>query len=213
MRLNPSLKLSTGTSSRPLSSPLLVGLLLGSVLALGACSTSAPKPSAPASDVSAAAPATAAGKGVQAIARLEPTKGSLVNGVVQFFPRGDGSVQVKGTIQGLAPNSVHGFHIHEKGDCSSGDGLSAGGHFNPGQQAHGKFDGAVHHAGDLPSLTADAQGTATIDFTSRSIALDRGNSGILGRGLIVHHDPDDYTTQPTGNSGARVACAVIERGA
>jgi len=74
-------------------------------------------------------------------------------------------------------------------------------------------DGAVHHAGDLPSLTADAQGTATIDFTSRSIALDRGTSGILGRGLIVHNDPDDYTTQPTGNSGARVACAVIERGA
>ncbi|GGH53806.1 hypothetical protein GCM10010975_09750 [Comamonas phosphati] len=211
MRLNPSLNHSSGASPRPLSHPLLSGLLLASVLALGACSTSAPKPAAPASGGgTAAAPAA---KGIQSIARLEPTKGSSVNGVVQFFPRGDGSVQVKGTVQGLAPNSVHGFHIHEKGDCSSGDGLSAGGHFNPGQQAHGKFDGAVHHAGDLPSLTADSQGTASIDFTSRSIALDRGNSGILGRGLIVHNDPDDYTTQPTGNSGARVACAVIERGA
>ena len=214
MRLNPSLNLSCGASLRPLSHPLLAGLLLGSVLALGACSTSAPKPAAPAaSGGTAAAPAAPAAKGIQSIARLEPTKGSSVSGVVQFFPRGDGSVQVKGSVQGLAPNSVHGFHIHEKGDCSSGDGLSAGGHFNPGQQAHGKFDGAVHHAGDLPSLTADAQGTATIDFTSRSIALDRGPSGILGRGLIVHNDPDDYTTQPTGNSGARVACAVIERGA
>lgn len=210
MRLNPSLTSSRGASPRP----LLAGLLLGSVLALAACSTSAPKPAGSASgDGMAATRGASGGKGVQAIARLEPTKGSSVNGVVQFFPRGDGSVQVKGTVRGLAPNSVHGFHIHEKGDCSSGDGLSAGGHFNPGQQAHGKFDGAVHHAGDLPSLTADAQGTATIDFTSRSIALDRGTSGILGRGLIVHNDPDDYTTQPTGNSGARVACAVIERGA
>jgi Cu-Zn family superoxide dismutase len=91
---------------------------------------------------------------------------------------------------------------------------SAGGHFNPGQQAHGKFgDSKAHHIGDLPSLDADTQGVATIDFVSKEFKLDRGSNGILGRSLIVHNDPDDYTTQPTGNSGARLACAVIERGA
>ena len=138
----------------------------------------------------------------------------IADGGLQFFPLAEGGIRVQGRVEGLAPNSEHGFHIHEKGDCSSGDGLSAGGHFNPAQQAHGKFnDSKAHHAGDLPSLDADPQGVATIDFVSKELTLDRGSNGILGRGLIVHNDPDDYTTQPTGNSGARLACAVIERGA
>ena len=92
------------------------------------------------------------------------------------------------------------------------DGLSAGGHFNPTGQAHGRFDSSTHHTGDLPSLRSDAQGMASIDFVSRGLALDQGPNSVVGRGLIVHKDPDDYTTQPTGNSGARLACAVITRG-
>lgn len=187
-----------------------MGLSLVAALSLAACSTTAP------AELAKAEPAatTAAHKGVQSIARLEATKGSSVTGTVQFFPLAEGGVRVQGRVQGLAPNSEHGFHIHEKGDCSSGDGLSAGGHFNPAQQAHGKFNGdKAHHVGDLPSLDADSQGVATIDFVSKTFTLDRGSNGILGRGLIVHNDPDDYTTQPTGNSGARLACAVIERGA
>lgn len=192
------------------SRPVWMGLSLAATLSLTACSTTAP--------VESAKPETAAAstvhKGVQSIARLEATKGSSVTGTVQFFPLAEGGVRVQGRVEGLAPNSEHGFHIHEKGDCSSGDGLSAGGHFNPAQQAHGKFnDSKAHHAGDLPSLDADPQGVATIDFVSKELTLDRGSNGILGRGLIVHNDPDDYTTQPTGNSGARLACAVIERGA
>lgn len=193
------------------SRPVWAGLTIVASLVMTACSTTS-NTAAPSS--SEAAPAASPGKGVQSIARLEATKGSQVTGTVQFFPQPDGSVRAKGRVEGLAPNTEHGFHVHEKGDCSSGDGLSAGGHFNPGQQAHGKFgDSKPHHIGDLPSLDADTQGVAAIDFVSKELKLDRGSNGILGRSLIVHNDPDDYTTQPTGNSGARLACAVIERGA
>ena len=195
------------------SRPVWTGLTLAATLVLTACST-ASNTAAPTSTASLAEPAAARSKGVQSIARLASTKGSQVTGTLQFFPLAEGGIRVQGRVEGLAPNSEHGFHIHEKGDCSSGDGLSAGGHFNPAQQAHGKFgDSKAHHLGDLPSLDADTQGVAIIDFVSKNLTLDRGNNGILGRSLIVHNDPDDYTTQPTGNSGARLACAVIERGA
>ena len=198
------------------SRPLAAGLSLAAALALTACSTApTAAPSSGSGEAGAAStPGAATGKSIQSIARLEATKGSSVSGVVQFFPQPDGSVRVQGQIQGFAPNSEHGFHIHEKGDCSSGDGLSAGGHFNPTRQAHGQFNGSQpHHLGDLPSLDANQDGVVTIDFVSKDFALNRSANGILGRSLIVHNDADDYTTQPTGNSGARLACGVIERGA
>jgi Cu-Zn family superoxide dismutase len=113
-----------------------------------------------------------------------------------MFHQEEGGVFMHARLSGLTPGQEHGFHIHEKGDCSSGDGLSAGGHFNPAGKPHGPQD-AEHHAGDLPALKADANGKADLR--------------IVGRGLIVHAQPDDYRTQPTGNSGARVACAVIAR--
>lgn len=144
-----------------------------------------------------------------ATARLEPTRGNAVQGTVRFVQTAT-AVRVSGEVSGLKPNSEHGFHIHEKGDCSSGDGNSAGGHFNPLGVAHGQHGHGTHHVGDLPSLRADAGGVARFDFESRSIALGGGATSIVGRGLIVHADPDDFKTQPTGNSGARLACAVIK---
>ncbi|MDR2299378.1 MAG: superoxide dismutase family protein [Comamonas sp.] len=196
------------------SRPVTTGLSLTAALLVTACSsTNTAAPSAAPAESTAASTA-GAGKSVQSIARLEATKGSSVSGTVQFIPLAEGGVRIQGRVEGLAPNTEHGFHIHEKGDCSSGDGLSAGGHFNPTQQAHGKFNTSQpHHLGDLPSLDANPQGVATIDFVSKDLVLNRGTNGILGRSLIVHNDPDDFTTQPTGNSGARLACAVIERGA
>jgi Cu-Zn family superoxide dismutase len=118
-------------------------------------------------------------------------------------------VQVTGEVKGLKPGAEHGFHVHEKGDCSSGDGMSTGGHFNPTTTAHGQHGHGTHHVGDLPSLMADAQGVAKIDFTSTTLTLKPGTTSIMDKGLIVHRDPDDYKTQPTGNSGPRVACGVI----
>lgn len=148
--------------------------------------------------------------GPQASASLMATKGNATSGEVQFIQRGS-KVFVSGEVRGLKPNAEHGFHVHEKGDCSSGDGMSAGGHFNPDGKAHGSHGSDAHHAGDLPSLKADAAGTAWFSFESSSIVVGAGAANIVGRGLIVHRDPDDYKTQPTGNSGPRLACAVISK--
>jgi len=148
------------------------------------------------------------GGGASATAGLEPTKGNTTRGTVKFTQSGD-KVRVTGEISGLKPGAEHGFHVHEKGDCSSGDGMSAGGHFNPAGKTHGA-QGAEHHAGDLPNLRADASGNARADFEIGGIAVGSGSADIVGKGLIVHRDPDDYKSQPAGNAGPRLACAVIK---
>jgi len=113
-------------------------------------------------------------------------------------------------VAGLTPGA-HGFHIHEKGDCSAPDGTSAGGHFNPGAQAHGRSGHGAHHAGDTDNIVADAKGVARIDAHVSGVTLGGGAANdIAGRAVIVHAAADDYTTQPTGNAGARVACGVIK---
>ena len=146
--------------------------------------------------------------GPQANASLQPTIGNKTAGNVRFVQSGN-HVRVSGEVRGLKPNAEHGFHVHEKGDCSSADGMSAAGHFNPDGKPHGQHGRGTHHSGDLPSLKADANGVASFSFESSGITVGSGSSDVIGRGLIVHRDPDDYTTQPTGNSGPRLACAVI----
>ena len=148
--------------------------------------------------------------GPRATAQLQPTTGNATSGSVSFVQKGN-KVLVSGEIRGLKPNAEHGFHVHEKGDCSSGDGMSAGGHFNPTGAPHGAHGMGMHHTGDLPSLKADAGGVARFNFESGSLAVGSGVTDIVGKGLIVHRDPDDYKTQPTGNAGPRLACAVIAR--
>lgn len=148
--------------------------------------------------------------GPSARANLEPTKGNGARGEVTFQQTG-AAVQVAGRISGLKPNAEHGFHVHEKGDCSSGDGMSAGGHFNPGGKGHGHHAGAERHAGDMPNLKADANGNVEFRFDVPGITIGSGAADIVGKGLIVHRDPDDYKTQPAGNAGPRIACAVIAR--
>lgn len=149
--------------------------------------------------------------GPAARATLEPTRGNTTAGVVNFHSMG-GAVMVHARVTGLKPGQEHGFHIHEKGDCSSGDGMSTGGHFNPGGKPHAHHAVAERHAGDLPSLKADAQGVADVRFRVSGPTIGSGAANIIGKGLIVHAMPDDYTTQPTGNAGARIACAVIVAG-
>ncbi len=149
--------------------------------------------------------------GAMARAELVATRGNSASGVVTFRQTG-GEVMVDARVRGLKPGQAHGFHIHEKGDCSSGDGVSTGGHFNPSSKPHGHFDSSERHAGDLPALTADAQGNAELRWRSKGLSVGTGATDVIGRGLIVHAQPDDYKTQPTGNAGARIACAVIQRG-
>lgn len=145
--------------------------------------------------------------GPAAQATLEATRGNGVAGTVSFEQQG-AHIFMHARVTGLKSNQDHGFHIHEKGDCSSGDGMGTGGHFNPGSKPHGPQD-AEHHAGDLPALRADANGVAEMRVRLHGLSLGAGAADIIGKGLIVHAAPDDYKTQPTGNSGARIACGVI----
>lgn len=148
-------------------------------------------------------------QGPSATAQLQATRGNATTGTVRFLQQGD-KVLVTAEVRGLKPGAEHGFHVHEKGDCSSGDGMSTGGHFNPGGHGHGQHGQGDHHAGDLPSLKADSAGVARLQFESRTIRVGAGAADVVGKGLIVHRDPDDYKTQPTGNAGPRLACAVIQ---
>ena len=164
-----------------------------SILALGACETvDKYNPFAPSA---------------KAQANLASTKGNTATGTVQFAQSGD-KVTVSGKIINLTPGT-HGFHVHEKGDCSSGDGMSAGGHFNPGNKPHGAPDSAERHGGDLGNITADESGIAKFSIETAGISVEPGPSSIIGKGVIVHKDPDDLKSQPAGNAGPRVACGVI----
>src|SRR5205085_5830960 len=147
--------------------------------------------------------------GPSAVANLEPTAGNSAKGTASFTQQGD-RVRVSAQLSGLKPNAEHAFHVHEKGDCSAADGMSAGGHYNPAAKPHGPQD-ADHHAGDMPNLTSDAYGNASASFELKGVAIGSGPADIVGKGLIVHRDPDDYKSQPAGNAGPRVACAVIRK--
>ena len=144
-----------------------------------------------------------------ASAGLTPTKGNKTIGEATFEQVGD-KVKVIVFVQGLKPGQEHGLHIHDKGDCSSGDGMSAGGHFNPFGKAHGPQGSANRHAGDLPSLKANKAGRANVQVELDQISVTPGPGSVVGRAVIVHADPDDFKTQPTGNAGARLACGVIK---
>jgi Cu-Zn family superoxide dismutase len=142
----------------------------------------------------------------KAVAKLEPKSGSQVTGTVTFTKKGD-DVEVVADIQGLKPGR-HGFHVHEKGDCSAPDASSAGGHFNPTHQHHGGPTTPEHHAGDLGNIEADASGKAHLDWKGK-MSLS-GADSIVGKSIVVHEKEDDLKTDPAGNSGARVGCGVIE---
>lgn len=147
-----------------------------------------------------------------AIANLASASGSLVSGRLTLVPMGDG-VHIRGELGGFRPGGSHGFHIHETGDCSAADASSAGGHFNPGAQPHGRAGQGAHHAGDADNLVADARGVARVDVHVRGVRLGGGSAvDILGRALVAHAVADDYRSQPAGNAGARVACGVIRAG-
>jgi Cu-Zn family superoxide dismutase len=144
----------------------------------------------------------------RATAGLKATKGNKTIGEADFEQVGN-KVRVVIFVEGLKPGQEHGLHIHEKGDCSSGDGMSAGGHFNPHGKPHGHPKSSERHAGDLPSLSANKQGRAKVQVEVDGLTVAPGPASVVGRAVIVHADPDDYKTQPTGNAGARLACGVI----
>lgn len=141
--------------------------------------------------------------------KLEPKSGSNVTGTATFTEK-NGFVTFEAKLSGLKPG-VHAIHIHEKADCSAVDAASAGGHWNPLHVKHGKWTDAEHHKGDIGNFTADENGNGTISLKTDEWCIGCGdaNKDILNKGLIVHANPDDFTTQPTGNAGGRVACSGI----
>lgn len=150
--------------------------------------------------------------GAVARADLAPTLGNEAEGTLTFESTAHG-VRVAIVMTGLTPG-LHGLHLHEVGDCSASDAGSAGGHFAPRSMPHGAPSDDRHHAGDFGNIEADDSGRVDAEFLVGSIALDSADTpfGIVGRAAIVHADRDDLETQPSGDSGARVACGVIQQG-
>ena len=185
-------------------------LILPALAAVAACSlaTATLHAQAPKKSAAKGAMMMAGNSVAKAIAVLNATKsGGEAKGEVTFT-KVEGGVEVKGRITGLAPGE-HGFHIHEFGDPSSPDAMSAGGHFNPDKTEHGAMKAEKRHVGDLGNITASARGVAEIGpFIDPTLAFS-GSHNILGRGVIVHEKADDLKTQPTGNAGGRVAVGVI----
>jgi Cu-Zn family superoxide dismutase len=181
---------------------LVMGWLTAVVAAAQMMPAASPSPAAS----PAAAAKAAAGPVTRAVAVLHPAKDGKVEGTLTFTRAADG-VKVSGRISGLAAGT-HGFHIHEFGDCSAADFSSAGGHYNPTGHQHAGPPEPKRHIGDMGNIEAGADGVATVDYTDTRLRFE-GAHGILGRGVIVHANPDDFKTQPTGNAGGRVACGVI----
>src|ERR1700736_3193694 len=142
----------------------------------------------------------------KAMATLQPASNSQVKGTVTFTKSGD-DVQVVADVTGLKPGK-HGLHIHEKGDCSAPDASSAGAHFNPTHSHHGGSDTAERHVGDFGNLEADASGKVHFELKEKNLKLS-GPDSIMGKSVVVHEKEDDLKTDPSGNSGARIACGVI----
>jgi Cu-Zn family superoxide dismutase len=141
----------------------------------------------------------------KAVAVMMPLGDSKVSGTVTFTQK-DGHIEITGEITGLTPGE-HAFHVHEFGDCTSKDGSSAGGHFNPEHMHHGAPDSANRHIGDLGNIKADENGKVDLHIEDKLIQL-HGPHSIVGRGLIIHAKVDDFT-DPVGNAGGRIACGVI----
>ncbi|MGO4919083.1 superoxide dismutase family protein [Maribacter spongiicola] len=141
---------------------------------------------------------------------LEPKSDSNVKGEVTFT-EDDGEVSMIAVLSGLTEGE-HAIHIHQTADCTAADGSSAGGHWNPTNEPHGKWGASEgYHKGDIGNFTADADGNAKVEFSTEEwcIGCDDENKNILGKGVIVHQGVDDYTSQPSGAAGARVSCAGI----
>ena len=147
-------------------------------------------------------------QGPRASARLDAASGSAVWGSVSFVETGKG-VLIRADVRNLRSGGEFGFHVHEKGDCSSGDGMSAGGHFNPAGKPHAHYGKPDRHAGDLANLHADGEGNATYTFETPLLSVQAGPNSVVGRAIVIHANRDDYTSQPAGNAGPRIACGLI----
>lgn len=163
--------------------------------------------------LSAACASLRSGTPAPAFATLRSATGAEL-GVLRL-EAGPAGVRISGQLTGLAPGA-HGLHFHAVGRCDPPDFASAGPHFNPAARKHGLLNAEGPHAGDLPAIAADANGRATVDAVTSRVTLDAGAAGVLdadGTALVVHAANDDQRTDPSGNTGARIACGLVAAGA
>lgn len=141
---------------------------------------------------------------------INSKSGTQTQGTAKFVQTGK-NVEMDLNVYKLTPG-IHAVHIHEKGDCSSTDGSSAGGHWNPTNHDHGKFGSETFHMGDIGNLNADKDGTARMVFKTDKwcIGCKDETKNIVGKSVIIHAGRDDFKTQPTGNAGGRVGCIEIK---
>jgi Cu-Zn family superoxide dismutase len=147
----------------------------------------------------------------EATAELKNAKGEVV-GTTNFWAD-DGGVRLVTDVRGLPPGP-HGFHLHAVGKCDPPGFTSAGGHFNPTGKMHGMLNPRGPHAGDLPNLDVGADGTGRLKYVARGVTLGAGPGSLFdgnGTAVVIHAGPDDYKTDPAGNSGARIACGVVRK--
>jgi len=148
--------------------------------------------------------------GPTAMATLAPTTGQTAKGTVHFQDLKDGGTEVVVDLTNVPPG-VHGFHIHEGASCAD-DAKAAGGHFNPNNMPHADPQAASHHAGDFGNVIADDKGEVHATFVTHSVTVAAGTMSAIGHAVVLHANPDDLTTQPSGNAGARIACGVVMAG-
>jgi Cu-Zn family superoxide dismutase len=199
-------------SARNLKMAFFSSLAVAAGVTVVGCKTDSSSMQAPAAPLlmdEAAVTKAVATIGPSKAATTQPTNND-VTGTVKFT-LADGKLTFVADIDGLAPNTEHGFHIHEKGDLSAPDLKSAGGHFNPTKEKHGGPETEHHHAGDLGNLKADDKGHAHLEGTVMHASLS-GETSIIGRSVIIHAKPDDLKSDPSGNSGARIAGGEIKAG-
>ncbi len=149
-------------------------------------------------------------KSLKATAEIQNSKGEKI-GTATLIEKEKG-VEVDLTVSSLSPGK-HGMHIHEVGKCETPDFKSAGGHFNPSQKKHGLENPEGSHGGDMPNLIVDKNGNAKTKLLLSSVSLKQGSNSLLqsnGTTLVIHAKVDDEKTDPSGNSGDRIACGVIK---
>lgn len=146
--------------------------------------------------------------GRYAEAVIDPLGGGETNGMAIFSDDGS-EISLQLDVY-KAPAGPLAAHIHEFGDCSADDGSSAGGHWNPEGEDHGAWGADAHHLGDLGNIEVDESGHGSLTLTTDRWSMGTGDADdIVGHAIIVHEKADDFTTQPTGAAGGRIACGVI----
>lgn len=148
---------------------------------------------------------------LSAKAQMYDTKNNLVGEIL--FKESSKGVELTAVLNNLPPGD-HGIHLHEFGKCEPPSFESAGAHFNPTKKQHGVDNPAGPHLGDLPNITADEAGEVELNFVTADFTLEKGKENSLfdedGTSVVIHEKADDYKTDPSGNSGARIVCGIIK---